>query len=86
MRAALHTSHKQSHRERLGHLAVDLDPTKILLVDPKLAFHVGEHFPVLAVYMIAKMRSGLKYVDRPAFDYLFADQLEVEQRTSNGTI
>src|SRR6266566_455328 len=57
---------------------VYLDPTVVLFVDPKLAFHLGEHLAELAVRMIARMRRSQKHVGRPALDELFADELEVE--------
>src|SRR5690242_16801468 len=62
----------------MRYLAVDLHPTEVLLVDPKLAFHLGEHLAVLALRAITRMWRGLKYVGRSAPDDLFVDEVEVE--------
>src|SRR5713226_7766187 len=78
VRATQHAGHEYAHRERLRYLAVHFCPSEVLLVDPKLAFHLGEHLAVLPVRMIARMRCGLKHVGRPAADCLFADEMEVE--------
>src|SRR5438876_8247618 len=78
VRASMHAGYEQSHRERLGYLTLDLDPAEVRLVDPKLAFHLGEHLAVLAARMISRARSGLKHISRPTAKYLFTKKTEVE--------
>src|SRR5271169_3965336 len=78
VRAAQHARQKQTHRERLGHVSFDLDPSEVLLIDPELTLHLGHQLAVRAVRAIAGSRSRPKDVGRPAVDYLFADELEVE--------
>jgi len=66
--------------ERLSHLAIGLDPPKVLFVDPKLAFDLGEHPAVLATRMIAGVWCRLKHVGRPAIDYLLSISSKLKAR------
>ena len=62
----------------MNHLALNLDPPKVLLVDPKLTRDLGKHPAVLTLGMVAGMRRRLQHIGRPAVDRFFADHLEVE--------
>src|ERR1700730_571534 len=53
---------------------------KSCLSTQSLPSHPGQHFAVLAVCVVAEVRRGVKHIGRPASDYLFADEMEVEGR------
>ena len=79
VRATLHTGHEQSHRhrQRLGYLPVDINPSEVLLVDPSLPSTLKKSVE-LAVRVIARIRRGVKYLGRPVVDYFLVEELEVE--------